>query len=65
MENLQEKLKELGYDITTIIDGVSNPIVKKRWRRCPLYQDVELPNWTEEDTVKFSNWVYKVVTKNK
>jgi len=63
--NKVKELRELGYDITTIIEGTKNEKLLKNFHKVPLYSDVVIPDWTEEDIITFSNTVYNIVIKYK
>lgn len=63
MENKVKELKELGYDITNIIEGAKHPNVIAAFYRFRKNQDVVMPSWTEESIAIFSNRIYDIVTK--
>lgn len=63
MENKVRELKEMGHDITSIIEGTKHPRVLIQFYKIHKNQDVVIPEWTEESITKFSNKVYDIVTK--
>lgn len=61
MENKVEILREMGHDIIGIIEGCNHPRVLTQYYS--LHKNHKIPKWTEESITKFSNTVYRIVTK--
>lgn len=63
MENRVNILKEIGHDISGIINGVHNPIVLASFYKIHRNQDIVIPEWTEEEIILFSNKIYNIIKK--
>ena len=63
MENRINELRELGYEIESIIKGTTDPKVLSMFYRNSINRDIIIPQWTEDDIIRFSNLAYNIVTR--
>lgn len=61
--NSIKSLKDMGIDIYKIVDGTQNPKIQKHFHK--RFGDVEIPKWSKNDIIEFSNRIYEIVTKHK
>lgn len=61
MENKLNELKELGFDITNIIEYSKKPETSLYYYR--LTGIFKNRKWTKDDICLFSNKIYNIITK--
>ena len=63
MENKIEILKQMGFDISPIIDSFKNPLAIERLTSAKYKNDIVIEEWTEDEIILFSNKVYDIIKK--